>query len=98
MLHELVCKFPKSEKHSLGHQCQSYLLAAMEYVLAAGALPKTDAKLERLRQASAKLDILRLLIRLAKDTKCISNGAYLEISSKLIEAGKMLGGWIKSLG
>lgn len=95
--HDLCLKFPKSERYSLGTTCQTELLATLEAVLtAAGSIDKT-AKLTALRTASAKLDMLRLLIRLAKDCKCISNAAYLDLQSKLHEAGRMLGGWLKTV-
>ena len=52
----------------------------------------------KLREASAKIDVLKLLVRLSKDGKALSNGQYLDVESRLHETGKMLGGWIKSLG
>ena len=69
----------------------------MEALVIAAATNHKEAKLQQLRKASAKLDLLRLLIRLCKDCKCLSNSAYLELESNLHKAGKMLGGWLKSL-
>ncbi len=54
-------------------------------------------KRAQLTIASAKLDVLRLLIRLAKDCKCLTNEAYLDLESQLNDIGKMIGGWLKSL-
>lgn len=53
-------------------------------------MPKDSALLT----ASAKLDLLRLLVRLAKDCKCLTNQAYQDLESKLHEAGRMLGDWL----
>lgn len=50
-----------------------------------------------LHNASASLDVLRLLLSLCKDCKCISNQTYQQLDSKLSEVGRMLGGWLKSL-
>ena len=55
-------------------------------------------KSAKLKEASAKIDTLKLLIRLAKDCKCITNNQYLKVESLLYDAGKMLGGWMKSVG
>lgn len=95
--HELVIKFPKSQRYTLGDTCQRQLLAILEAVISAANATEPATKTQQLRIASAKLDMLRLLIRLAKDCKCLSNPSYLDLESRLHEAGRMLGGWLKSL-
>lgn len=45
---------------------------------------------------SVKVDLLKVLLRLAKDTKALSSGSYLTLQDMLQEIGKMLGGWIKA--
>ena len=93
----LLNKFPKTERYTLGQTIAGELLTCLELIITAASTPSAPIKIENLRQASAKLDLLRLLIRLAKDCKCISNQAYLAHESQLHEAGRMLGGWLKSL-
>lgn len=66
-------------------------------MLAAASTADKTMKVRYLQQANAKLDVTRLLVRLAKDCKCLPNSQYLAAESKLHEAGKMLGGWLKSL-
>ena len=97
LLHELLLKFPKSQRYSLGTVLQSQLLIAIEAIVTAAGTTSIEAKVRYLRQASAKIDLLRLLVRLAKDCQCITNQAYLDLESKLHEVGRMLGGWLKSL-
>lgn len=70
---------------------------SLEALSTAAATSHKEVKLQQLRKASAKLDLLRLLIRLCKDCKCLSNNDYLMLESKIHETGRMLGGWIKSL-
>lgn len=94
---ELLIKFPKSQRYTLGEVCQRELLATLEAVIAAAGTSQSAIKIDQLRIASAKLDLLRLLVRLAKDCKCLTNQAYLGLESQLHEAGRMLGGWVKSL-
>ena len=95
--HEQIKQFPKTERYTLGSTLQNQLLAAFESVLTAASTTETPIKLKELQVVSAKVDLLRLLTRLAKDCKCLSNQSYLELESNLHEIGRMLGGWIKSL-
>ncbi|TAK05030.1 four helix bundle protein [Patescibacteria group bacterium] len=95
--HHLLLKFPKSQRYTLGETCDRQLLQTLELVLGAASVREPDTKLDRLREASAKVDILKLLIRLSKDCSCTSNQQYLDMQSRLQEVGKMLGGWMKSI-
>jgi len=92
---EIVEKFPKVQRYALGERVSLHTLTVLELVLTASANTKDQEKLTALQQASAKLDLIKLLVRLSKDCKCIGNNQYLHIESRLIETGKMLGGWIK---
>lgn len=95
---QILLKFPKTQRYTLGETCSKRLLEAIELILAASAMTNMIEKSMKLREASAKIDVLKLLVRLSKDGKALSNGQYLDIESRLHETGKMLGGWIKSLG
>jgi len=48
-----------------------------------------------LERASAKLDVLKVLLRLCFETKSINHQKYIAFENMLIEIGKMLGGWLK---
>ena len=52
-------------------------------------------KLTLLERADSKLEALKILLRLAKDTQSIDSKKYLNLESCLQEIGKMLGGWLK---
>ncbi len=92
-----MTKFPKSQRYTLGEACSRYLLTTLELLLAAANTSSAHEKVTRLKDADAKVDTIKLLVRLCKDCKCITNTQYLSIESKLVGAGKMLGGWIKSI-
>ncbi len=94
---EVLNKFPKTQRHVLGTKCAEYLLEILELTLAAAQASEGKEKSVSLRQASVKLDTLKLLIRLCKNCKCVSNSAYLQMESQLQEIGRMLGGWSKSV-
>lgn len=90
-------KFPKPQRYTLGETCSRYFLATLELLLGAATTSNIVEKSARLKDASAKVDTAKLLVRLCKDCKCITNVQYLQVESKLIDTGKMLGGWMKSL-
>ena len=95
--HQIVLRFPKSERYSLGQECGTTLLKLLECILGASGTKDKTLKIKFLTEASIKLDLLKLLVRLAKDCGCLHNKSYLELQSKLHSIGKMLGGWIKSI-
>lgn len=50
-----------------------------------------------LQEASLKIDLLKILIRIAKEVKALDNKKYIQLQKELQEIGKMLGGWLRSL-
>ena len=95
--HDELIRFPKSERYSLGTSCQTELLDIIKQCLQAASSNNPEQKVVFLHSASASLDVLRLLLSLCKDCKCISNQTYQQLDSKLSEIGRMLGGWLKSI-
>lgn len=87
--------FPKGKRYTLGQKIDQTLLEIIELIITAGYLP-LEQKLPVLQKVSIKLDILKILLRLANETKCLDNNKYQQIISHILEIGKMLGGWIKS--
>lgn len=95
LFHGCLKFFPKQEKYSLGQKIENTILEILELTLSATYLPKYN-KNEVLKKASDKIDLLKYLIRLSYETKSINSEKYLLLEGKIIELGKMLGGWIKS--
>ncbi len=48
-----------------------------------------------LHKIDLKIKLLKLLIRMSFDVKALSQSKYISLEEKLLEIGKMLGGWIK---
>jgi|SRR3989344_2422060 len=92
--HEALKHFPRQDRYSVGQKCVDLNLDILELVLLAGYKSKNE-KLVYLERASAKLDVLKILLRLSFETKAINQQKYISFESLLIEIGKMLGGWIK---
>lgn len=87
---------PKQDRHTIGERIQNICLDLAESLIFASRTDKSG-KMGYLEQAATKLDLLKLLLRLAEDTKAIPTKRYVKLSEKLQEIGKMLGGWIRSI-
>ena len=86
---------PKQDRYTLWQRCEDGLLSLIESILLVSQRSAKD-KLPILEDASVRLNVLRVFVRLMKDTKAIDNGKYLAIEQGLDEIGRMLGGWIRS--
>lgn len=83
------------ERYSLGIKLENESTGLLKELFIAGSCDRMQ-KLPALQNASVILDFVKLLVRLAKDTKTIDTKKYLLLEEKLQEIGKMLGGWIKA--
>ena len=89
----IITTFPKTKRYTLGQRLDNVTLDILELLL---SVPNTKDKVETLQQISAKVDLIKVLLRFAKDSRAIQNNRYLELESYLQEIGRMLGGWIRS--
>ena len=94
--HEFLSKFPKHSKHTLGVKIDLLFLETIEFIIRANYSDKIE-KLISLKRASVKLDLLKLFLQISWEVKSLDNKKYISLSEKLSEAGRMLGGWIKSI-
>jgi len=87
----IINRFPKSQKFALGQQIENTMIEMIHLIVVANSQRE---KMSYLRKIDAKLLVLKTLIRLSKDLKFINLKRYHIFSQKLIEIGKILGGWI----
>lgn len=87
-------KLPKQDRYNLGAKIEDCILTAFENIISAENLNGAE-KLQYLRSAHTKIEILKVHIRLANDQKIITTKDYLTLEEGLQEIGKMLGGWIR---
>lgn len=92
--HASIKLFPKQERYSLGQKIQNTTIEILELSLQATFLPRY-AKSTTIRRAGDKTDLLKYLLRLAYEIKSINLKRYILLEEKIIEIGKMIGGWIK---
>lgn len=85
--------FPKKQRHTLGQKLEQFSLDYFELLFLASR--RQEEKELLLERAKGKLELIKVLLRLAKDTKSLDNKKYIHLESYLQEIGKMLGGWIK---
>jgi hypothetical protein len=86
-------KFPKSYRFSVAARLENSILDFIEITTVANM--RRD-KLPLLKRADESLSRLRLLFRLSYEMHFINIDSYNFGSGKLVELGKLLGGWIKN--
>jgi len=87
---------PKKDRYTLGQRCENCLLGILEGIIIAAQAEKSE-KLKSLIAVSNKVDLLKVFIRLAFDTKALNEKRYIICQNHLQEIGRMIGGWIKSV-
>ena len=83
---------PKTHRYSLGEKIDKFFIDTIEAVITASFLGQNE-KLPYVRLAIRKLDALKIFLMILWETKSLDNKKYIALSSKLDEAGRMLGGW-----
>jgi hypothetical protein len=89
-----VEKFPQSYRFSVG---QRLIDAALDLLLLLVEAAYRRDKREALGTASVRTNALPFLLRLAHDLRLLSGPAYAFAAERLDEAGRMIGGWERSL-
>lgn len=90
----LTIKFPRSHRFVLAQTLQQDALTFQSLLIEAA---HQKNPLPRLEAADAELDKLRTHIRLSRDLQLISIGQYEHAAGMLVEMGRLLGGWKKSV-
>jgi len=88
--------FPKAHRYSLGQRLDAHLTDVLEGLIRA----RYDSVERRLllRNVNTSLELLRFQFRLAKDLRCMSLESYGFAVKEVNEIGRMVGGWLRSLG
>lgn len=89
-------KFPRAHRFGLGERLVSRALDFQETLVAASLHPGQERR-HLLETADTQLAQLRQVLRLCKDLQLLSVGQYEHVASLLVEIGRLLGGWKKSL-
>ena len=87
-------QFPKRETHVLGAEIRASMLKTHRLIITAG---KRYHKKTTLTDLDIEVAMLQRLVRLAKDFCYIDLKKYRIWSEFIVEIGRMIGGWIKSV-
>ena len=96
VLHEKSTGIPKHARYTIWQRCESSCLDALQGLIMVSYLP-VSARREKVLLVSGSVDMLRIFVRLAADTKVIDKKFYLSLQEQIDEIGRMLGGWLKTL-
>lgn len=94
---EQIRQFPKKDRHGLGLRIENNMFDLFTLLLRANK-ERGYKRLTTLREVDIMLDLQKILVRLAKDTKALPEKQYIVLQSELNEIGRMLGGWMRKLG
>lgn len=90
----VLAQYPKSEKFSLCADIKRVMDQMLELTITA---EKKYFKKTTLQDLDIEIAKLKAYIRLSKDLRFISMHTYSVWSAKVVEIGKMLGGWMKAV-
>ena len=94
VIHKQIYTFPKYERYTLGEKIQEITLSFIELIIIANSSNKYE-KEKILLQANSKIEIVKILMRIALNCNMIIVESYLDTAKRLQEIGKMTQGWIK---
>lgn len=93
---EFLPNLAKDARYTIGYKIDRLFLDVIELIFTASYMPKQQ-KLPYLQKAAARLDLLKFFLQISWEVKVLDNKKYATISEKLLEIGKMLGGWVRQM-
>ncbi len=96
IFHEYRRVVPKQDRFTIYERCEHIILDLLELLIEASYGNKTR-KVLILEKASVRLNMLRFMIRLMKETRTFDIKKYVTLQEIIDEIGRMLGGWIRSI-
>lgn len=87
-------KFPAVQRFVFTRRLTDAAFDTVEALYLANA-HKGETRLAHLQIADAKLDTLRLYLRIAHRRDYLTDGQYGHVSKMVAEIGRLLGGWMK---
>ena len=95
--HKNLVNLNRLDRYTIGARIDDTFLAFLELIFRAAFAHDKFEKISLVSQAAAKSDLLKFFLQLGWEQKIISHANYGELIIRLDEAGRMLGGWKKSL-
>ena len=93
--HLISKTLPKIDRYCLGTKCDNLIVDFFILLFKANRKYNYE-RINLLNTASDQLDLLKVIIRLLKDSSAIEEKEYLLLQIQIQEIGCQLGGWIKN--
>jgi four helix bundle protein len=93
-LYPVLVNYPKSEKFALCQQIKDCVYNILKNIALGNSVK--SKRLTYLQEADASLQILKVLLKLSRHRRYISEGFFKDIDLQLTEINKMLSAYIKS--
>jgi len=87
--------FPKSQRFVFGQRLADRTLGVLETLVEASYSPAGRPKADLLARANRELEVLRWLLRMARERTLLTARQYRYACLALEECGRMLGGWLE---
>ena len=95
ILYGYRAEIPRQDRYAVWQRSEDASLDVIECILLASQSRQAE-KAATLERASVKLNLLRVFVRLMKETKAIDAKKYVALQSVIDDIGRQLGGWIKT--
>ncbi|MGH2486494.1 MAG: diversity-generating retroelement protein Avd [Ktedonobacterales bacterium] len=93
----LTVKFPREQRFVLAAALQQSALQMHERLIEA-SYSHPSVIIDKLIDVQVEVDKLRHYLRLSHDLELLTTGQYEHAAKSLLEVGRLLGGWRKSIG
>lgn len=93
-IHAALKQFPKRDSNGIGRRIEETALNMLEYLILASK-KDDEQRINLLEKLDRELVKEKILVRLSNRVKAMSDSSYIDIEKRIIEMGKMIGGWIK---
>lgn len=92
----LTEKLPTLKKQTIGRRLEDSLLQLLELLIMAKHAPQAH-KAPYLIKATAQAEIMQFHLRTLLEQKLANETTLHQLQAKMVEIGRMLGGWYKSV-
>lgn len=95
--HERLVHIKRLDRYTIGGRIDEIFLSLLELIFQSSFAFDKFEKLSLVTRAIGKCDLLKFFLQLGWEQKILPHKLYGELTLKLDEVGRMLGGWKKSL-
>lgn len=97
IIHNLIIQYPKIHRYSLATKIDTNYLNYLNFIFYSSVEKDNRKKVDLLTKANICLDITKFLIDISFSIDCIKENKYFELTEKLNELGRIIGGWKKAI-